>query len=89
VRVLEPGGEADLALEPLEAERGGEAGVEHLEGHRAVVLEVAGEVDGGHAAPADLAPNLVPAGQRLAQAFRLAHASLPRPRCGNRHLGPK
>ena len=53
--MLEPGGEADLALEPLEAEPRGEAGVEDLEGHRAVVLEVAGQVDRGHAAASELA----------------------------------
>ena len=40
--MLQPGGESDLALEPLGAERGGELGVEHLERDRAVVLEVAG-----------------------------------------------
>ena len=39
--MLQPGGEADLALEALGSERGGELGVEHLERDRAVVLEVA------------------------------------------------
>ena len=47
--MLEPGGEPDLALEALGAERGGELGVEHLERDRPVVPEVAGEVDRGHA----------------------------------------
>ena len=40
--MLQPGGEADLALEALGAERGGQLGVEHLERDRPVVPEVAG-----------------------------------------------
>ena len=53
--MLQPGGELDLALEPLGAERGGQLGVEHLERDRPVVPEVLGEVDRGHAAAAELA----------------------------------
>ena len=53
--MLEPGGEADLAEEALGAEGGGELGVEDLEGDGAVVLEVLGEEDGGHATAAELA----------------------------------
>ena len=37
----------------------GQLGVEHLEGDRAVVLEVAGEEDRGHAAAAELAEESV------------------------------
>ena len=51
----ERGGEVDLAQEPLAAERLGEVRVEDLDGDVAVVLEVAGEVDGRHAAGAELA----------------------------------
>jgi hypothetical protein len=40
MRVLEPGGEADLALEALGAEGDGEVGVEDLQGDGAVVPEV-------------------------------------------------
>ena len=53
--MLEPGGRADLAQEALGAEAAGELGVQHLEGDGAVVAEVAGEIDGGHAAAAELA----------------------------------
>ena len=53
--MLQPGGDADLALEPLGAERGGELGMEHLERDRAVVAEVLGEVHRGHAAAPQLA----------------------------------
>ena len=88
VGVLQPGGEADLALEPLEAEGGGEAGVEDLERDGTVVAEVVGQPDGRHPAPADGAIQPVPAGQCLAQAFRLAQAGAPGIRCGDGHQGP-
>ena len=53
--MLEPGRDADLAGEAVRAERGGELGTEHLDRDLAVVLEVVGQVDGGHAALAELA----------------------------------
>ena len=55
VRVLQPGGEADLALEALGPEGGGQLGVQHLERDRPVVPEVLGQIDGGHAPAAELA----------------------------------
>ena len=61
--MLEPGGELDLALEPLGAERGCHLRVQHLEGHLALVLEIAGEKNRRHAAPAELALDEVAAGQ--------------------------
>ena len=61
--MLQPGGELDLALEALGAERGGELGMQHLERDRAVVLEVLGEVDRGHAAAAELALEAVAIGE--------------------------
>ena len=48
-----PGGHPNLAEETL-AQLGAELGMEHLEGDRAVVPQVVGEVDRGHAAPAQL-----------------------------------
>ena len=65
--MLQPGGEPDLALEPLGPEGGGELGVEHLERDRAVVPEVLGEVDRGHAAAAELALERVAALQRFTE----------------------
>ena len=65
--MLQPGGEADLALEALGPERGGQLGVEHLERHRPVVPEVLGEIDRGHAAAPELALERVAVGQALAQ----------------------
>ena len=61
--MLQPGGELDLALEALGAERGGQLGVEHLERDRPVVAEVVGEVDRGHAAAPELALDAVAVGQ--------------------------
>jgi hypothetical protein len=48
MRMVEPGGRADLAEEALGAERVRELGVEHLERYAAAVLEVAGEIDRRH-----------------------------------------
>ena len=65
--MLEPGGRADLAQEALGAERAAELGVQDLERHRPVVLEVAGEVDRGHAAAAELALEHVAVAEGLAE----------------------
>ncbi len=53
--MLEPGGDLDLAEEPLGPERGGQLGPQHLHRDLAVVLDVLGEVHGGHAALPELA----------------------------------
>ena len=45
----------DLAQEPVGAHDVGELGVQHLDGHRAPVSQVAGEVDCGHAAATQFA----------------------------------
>ena len=78
VRVLQPGGEADLALEALRPQRGGQLGVEHLERHRPVVPEVVGEVDDGHAPAAELALDRVAIPQSRAEIRqRIRHDVLP------------
>ena len=65
-----PGGEVDLAEEALAAERLAEVAAENLEGHVAAVAEVAGEVDGGHSARANLALETVAVGERGGEAGR-------------------
>jgi hypothetical protein len=80
VGMLEPGGELDLALEPLGAEGGGELGEEDLEGDRAVVAEILGQVDDGHATAAELALERVAVGEGIAQAVRYAHGAPCGPR---------
>ena len=61
--MLEPGGEPDLALEPLRAERRGQLRMQDLEGDGAVVPNVPGEVDRGHAAAPELALEAVAVAQ--------------------------
>ena len=72
--VFELGRDLDFAGEPLRTHYRGQLGVENLQGHRAIVPQIAGEVDGCHAAPAELTLYLVPAGEGSAEAFqRIRH----------------
>ena len=73
--MLQVGGVLDLAEEALGAEDGRELGAEDLEGDLAVVLQVVGAVDGGHAAAAELALDRVAVGEGSAQGVRYAHGS--------------
>ncbi len=52
-------GGRDFAQESLGAQRGREFRPEHLDCHLALVLQVLGEIDGGHPAGAQLAHDLV------------------------------
>jgi hypothetical protein len=87
VGVLQVGGDGDLAQEPLGRRR--QLRAHHLERHLAVVLQVLGEIHGGHPARAELPLDRVAVGQRRAQPVRLpAHPGAPfrrglprRPRC--------
>ena len=63
-------GRLDLAQEALGAERGGELGAQDLDRDLAVVPEVLGEVDRGHAARAELALDPVAVGERRVEAVR-------------------
>ena len=65
--MLEPGTEPDLPEEARRTQRGGELGMHDLERDRAVVLQVVGEPDRGHAAAAELAVERVAVGQRVAK----------------------
>jgi hypothetical protein len=65
VRVIELGGDTDLVQKPLGAECRGELGSENLHRNLAVVLEILGEVDGGHAAGAEFTLDLVAIGESL------------------------
>ena len=76
VRMLQPGGEADLPLEPLGAEAGGQVQMEHLERDRPVVPEVLRQPDRGHAAAAELALEGVAVPQSRAQCcYRIGHGT--------------
>ena len=52
--MLQARGGLDLDHEPLGAEDGGELRLQYFEGDLAIVLEVVREVDGRHAAGAEL-----------------------------------
>ena len=67
MRMLQPGGEHDLAEEPVAAERGRQLRAQHLERDRAVVAEVPREPDGGHATVPELALDGVAATQAVGQ----------------------
>ena len=78
VRVLEIGGDLDLAQEPLGADDRRQFRPEHLDGDVAVVLEVLRQVDGGHAARAELALEAVAVGEGFGEAGkRVRHQVLP------------
>ena len=53
--VTEPGRELDLTQKSLDTHGHRQLGAEQLEGDRAVMLDIVGQVDGGHPALAQLA----------------------------------
>ena len=61
--MLQIGGGLDLGQEPLGTDHGRELGAQHLDGDLTVVLDVVGEIDGGHAARAELALDPVAVGE--------------------------
>ena len=66
--MLQVGGGPDLAEKPLGADHRRELGPQDLDGDLAVVPQVLGEVDGGHAALAELALDPVAVGERGGEA---------------------
>ena len=64
IRVAEVGRGGDLAQEAFVAERGGEFGAEDLHRDLAVVLEVLGEVHGGHPTGTEFPFDAVPVSER-------------------------
>ena len=75
--MLEVGGDLDLGEEAVAADDGGELGVEDLDGDLAAVLQVLGEVDGGHAALAQLALETIAVGQGSLEPGVLLHYGVP------------
>ena len=68
--------EASAPRPPLGAEHGGKLGAQDLEGDLALVLEILGQVDGGHAALAQLALDAVAVGEGGEKARRhVCHGS--------------
>ena len=76
-------GGLDLDHEPLAADHGGQLGLQHLERDLAIVLQILGQVHGGHAALPELALDAVAVGQgrgetigRRSHRFRMALRSV-------------
>ena len=79
VGMLQLGGGPDLGEEALGAELGGEIGMQQLDRHLAVVLEVVREIDRGHAARAELALDAVAVGEGGGEAsLGVAHWCFPK-----------
>jgi hypothetical protein len=74
VRVLESGGDLDLAEEPVAAERGRQLGLEHLDGDTTTVLQVLGQEDDCHAALAQGPFDAVPIAERCRELLEKIHA---------------
>ena len=73
--MLEIRRDLDLGEKPLDAEHRAEVRLEDLERDVAVVAQIAREVDGRHAARADLTLDLVMRGERRAKLDERVHAS--------------
>ncbi len=71
MRVGKPRRDLDLTQEPVGSQRGGQLGPQHLHGHLAVVFQVLGEVNRGHATSAEFLFECVVLGESCFEAFEL------------------
>jgi hypothetical protein len=78
VGVLEPGVDGDLALEAIGPECGHDLGAEHLQRNATGVLEILGEIDGGHAPAPELMLEAVVIGQGVLETLEQVHVLAPR-----------
>ena len=95
--MLQPRGEADLALKAL-GPGAPQIGVQHLERDIAAMPEVVGEIDRGHPARAEGAHELISAAERLLQLLGKLHGTrrdvspseyaMPQPAAGANALYP-
>jgi hypothetical protein len=67
--MLQASSELDLAKEPLDSIGTAQLRPDHLHRNGTLVPEIAGEIDGGHAAGADLTLHRISAAESGAQAF--------------------
>lgn len=77
VGVLEGGEGGDLAVEAVDADGGGELGLEDLDGDVAIVAKVTREEDGCASAFAELLDDLVPIGEGDASEVAEGHGGAP------------
>ena len=80
-RVLELRRSLDLLHEPVGAEHGGEFGPQHLQRNLAVVLQVLGKIDRGHAAFAESALDAVAVGEGSGEVLGVFSHALRRSAC--------
>ena len=71
MRMLELRGGRDFAAEALGPQRCCEVGIEHLERYAALVLGVAREIDGSHAATAELPLDRVGGAERYLELIEI------------------
>ena len=91
VRMIQPRRDLDLAQEALAADRRGNLRLQDLDRDLPPVLDVVGQVDGGHAAGADLGLDAVAIGRGCrrpgeSRAAYCAMAAGSRPAAAGRHL---
>jgi hypothetical protein len=75
VGVSQVGRDLDLPNEAFGAEARGKLGPEDLDGNVAVMLQVLGEIDGGHTAAPDLPFDLITVGKGLGEGFLVFHGT--------------
>ena len=68
--MIQARGQLNLSKKALAAERFGEIGMQHFDRDFPIVLEVVGQVDGGHPARAELAVEAIAIGERFDQERR-------------------
>jgi len=73
MRVSEIGHRLDFPKEPLCAQGPSQLRIEHLHGDLAMMLQVLGQVDGGHPAATDLAVESITVGEGRPEAFLWVH----------------
>src|SRR5205823_7851536 len=74
MRMGEPGGDLDLAQEASRPQRRGQLRTEDFEGDPPAVFTIVGQIDGGHAAVAELSGDRVALGKSdLKAVCRIAH----------------
>jgi hypothetical protein len=73
--VLQAAGDADLAEKPIGPECVAELGPQHLQRDIPAVLEIPGQVDGGHAPAPELALEAVAINQGVLESLEVVHVS--------------
>ena len=88
--MLEASDDLDFLQEPVSTEGGRQLRMQNFEGHLAVMLEIFGQVHGGHAARADLRLDRVAVTKCRGETFQqVRHICLLRERGGGINIGER